>query len=80
MFKQNKENAFSSQETINFFTRQLNYLTNIAKRINELMPELVADQIVECVTLIEKKIVYTYEEKSSEEFHDYVADFYENKL
>jgi hypothetical protein len=35
---------------------------------------------VESVTLIEKRIVFTLEKKGQEQFHDYVADFYENKL
>ena len=66
MFKQSMENGFVNQEMVDFFTRQLHYLSNIAKKTHELTPELVSDQIIECVTLMEKRMVFILDKKTSE--------------
>jgi hypothetical protein len=80
MFKKCKENKCLNREMLDFFARQFALLKEIARACPASQPELIADQITECVEIMEKRIIFVLDEKSNEEFHDYVADFYEDKL
>lgn len=80
MFKKAKENCIIPNEMVDFFNRQLAILKEIAHKLPQIDTQLAAEQIKDCATLIEKRLILALDQKTSEDFHDYVSDFYEDKL
>ena len=65
MFKKSKENYNIPNEMVDFFNRQLALLREIAHKLPHIDTHLAAEQIKDCTTLIEKRLILAVDQKTT---------------
>lgn len=65
MFKKCKENQCLNREMVDFMARQLTLLKDIAAKAAETSPQIIADQLRDCIQLIDKRIIFALDGKPS---------------
>lgn len=65
MFKKTKEHCNIPNEVLDFFNRQLNILKEIAHKLPQIDVQLAAEQIKDCTTLIEKRLILAVDQKTT---------------
>ncbi len=65
MFKKFKENYNIPNEMIDFFNRQLAILREIAHKLPHIDTQLATEQIKDCTTLIEKRLIIAIDHKTT---------------